>query len=126
LHSGGAGYRILLPFGENTRYDLVTDDGRQLRKVQCKTGRLRKGAVVFATCSHYAHHPNPKWTQRDYVGQIDDFAVFCPSLRAVYLVPINDLDATSYATLRVDPPANGQRKRIKFAAAYEVARIDVY
>ena len=43
------GYAILVPFGENTRYDLVIDDGRQMRRVQCKTGRLRDGAVVFAT-----------------------------------------------------------------------------
>ena len=121
-----AGFRILMPFGENTRYDLVTDDGSNLRKVQCKTGRLRAGAVIFATCSHYAHHPNPKLPRRDYQGQIDDFAVFCPSLGAVYLVPIEDLETTTYGTLRVDPPRNGQRKRIKFAAAYEVARIDVY
>jgi hypothetical protein len=120
------GYRILMPFGENTRYDLVTDDGVRLRKVQCKTGRLRSGAVLFATCSSYAHHPNPKIPRRDYQGQVDDFAVFCPSLGAVYLVPIDDLEATTHATLRVDPPRNSQRKRIIFAAAYEVARIDVY
>ena len=40
------GIDIFLPFGENTRYDLVTDDGKRLRRVQCKTGRLRDGAVV--------------------------------------------------------------------------------
>jgi extradiol dioxygenase family protein len=114
-----------MPLGENTRYDLVTDDGRCLRKVQCKTGRLRQGAVIFAVCSHYGHHQRPK-PSRDYLGQIDDFAVFCPALGAVYLVPIDDLETTSYGTLRVDPPRNAQRKRIRFAAAYEVARIDVY
>ena len=37
-----AGYTVLLPFGENTRYDLVIDDGARLARVQCKTGRLRK------------------------------------------------------------------------------------
>ena len=52
-----AGFDILLPFGENTRYDLVTDDGSRLRRVQCKTGRLRDGAVRFPTCSCYGHHP---------------------------------------------------------------------
>jgi hypothetical protein len=120
------GYRILLPFGENSRYDLVTDDGRSLRKVQCKTGRLRAGAVVFATCSNYAHHPSPK-PSRHYLGEVDDFAVFCPQLGAVYLIPIDHLkSATTYGRLRVDPPRNGQQKRIRFAAAYEVARIDVY
>ena len=29
------GYGVLVPFGENTRYDLVIDDGRALRRVQC-------------------------------------------------------------------------------------------
>jgi PD-(D/E)XK endonuclease len=41
------GFAVLLPFGENTRYDLVVDDGAELRRVQCKTGRLYKGAIRF-------------------------------------------------------------------------------
>src|SRR5437764_13935895 len=45
-----AGYGVLLPFGENTRNDLVVDDGCELLRVQCKTGRLRHGAVVLAVC----------------------------------------------------------------------------
>jgi PD-(D/E)XK endonuclease len=28
------GYEVLLPFGENTRYDLVIDDGMTLKRVQ--------------------------------------------------------------------------------------------
>jgi hypothetical protein len=59
------GYDLLVPFGENTRYDLVIDDGSRLARVQCKTGRLRDGAVVFSTCSSYAHHPNPRVVKRD-------------------------------------------------------------
>jgi hypothetical protein len=38
------GYDVPMPFGENTRYDLVIDDGRELKRVQCKTGRLYGGA----------------------------------------------------------------------------------
>ena len=53
------GYAVSVPFGENTRYDLVVDDGETLQRVQCKTGRLRGGAVRFATCSTYGHHRNP-------------------------------------------------------------------
>ncbi len=54
------GYELLVPFGENTRYDLVFFDGSRFARVQCKTGRLRDGAVIFRTSSSYAHHPNPK------------------------------------------------------------------
>jgi len=46
-----AGFAVLVPFGENTRYDLVIDDGERLARVQCKTGRLRSGAIVFKVCS---------------------------------------------------------------------------
>jgi len=120
------GNAIFIPFGENTRYDLVVDSGSKLSRVQCKTGRLRNGVVRFATCSSYAHHPNPKMRQRDYEGQIDDFAVFCPDLGTVYLVPIEDVTTKREGCLRVVPTLNAQRKGIRLAAAYEVARIELY
>jgi hypothetical protein len=120
------GYRILLPFGENTRYDLAIEADGRLRRVQCKTGRYRNGAVWFPTCSSYAHHPNPKVTRRSYVGQIDDFAVFCPTLGTVYLIAIEDVPLEKEAALRVEPPRNGQVKRIRLAARYELLRFEVH
>ncbi len=69
------GYSVSVPFGENTRYDLVIDDGTRLARVECKTGRLRKGAIEFPTASSYYHHPNEKPSQRHYRGQVDFFAV---------------------------------------------------
>jgi hypothetical protein len=120
------GHTVYVPFGENTRVDLIVEYGSVLRRVQCKTGRLRDGAVRFATCSTYAHHPNPKIRRRQYNGEIDDFAVYCPELGAVYLVPIEDVDVRSGGTLRVDAPRNNQSKGIRFAAPYEIAKIDVY
>jgi PD-(D/E)XK endonuclease len=119
------GNAILIPFGENTRYDLVVDYGSKLSRVQCKTGRLRNGVVRFATCSSYAHHPNSKVMQRDYEGQIDEFAVFCPDLGTVYLVPIEDVATKREGCLRVTPALNAQRKRIRLATAYEIARIEI-
>jgi hypothetical protein len=58
------GARFLVPFGENTRYDLVIDEETRLARVQCKTGRFRRG-VSFKVCSMYLHHPNPKIHSRD-------------------------------------------------------------
>lgn len=119
------GYAILLPFGENTRHDLVIDNGARLSRVQCKTGRLRNGSVTFRTCSTYGHHPNPKRLRRDYAGEIDEFAVYCPELGAVYLIPIEDVPTKTVAQLRVDPPRNGQQRRIRLASQFEVSRIEV-
>jgi hypothetical protein len=118
-----AGYDLLVPFGENTRYDLVIDDGSRLSRVQCKTGRLRSGAVTFNVCSTYAHHPNPRVVRRDYQGQIDYFAVFCPDNRRAYLIPIAELPLRKQARMRVDPPRNNQRLGIRFAADFEIGEL---
>ena len=119
----GSGYQVATPFGENTRYDLILDDGKRLLRVQCKTGRMRLGAVEFATASSYAHHPNEKPTQRHYQGQVDRFAVYCRETGGVYLIPIDALPLDR-AYLRVTAPQNGQRKRIRYAKDYEIARVE--
>jgi hypothetical protein len=118
-----AAYEVYLPFGENTRCDLILDDGARLARVQCKTGRLRQGAVKFKVCSVYAHHPNPKAVFRDYRGEVDYFAIYCPETTGVYLVPIEHLPTRSSANLRVEPARNAQRERIRPAERYLVATV---
>jgi hypothetical protein len=117
------GFGMYVPFGENTRCDLIVDDGVRLFRVQCKTGRLRDGAVRFKTCSDYAHHPNPRIASRDYQGEIDYFAVYCRDTGGVYLVPIEDVPLKRQATLRVDATKNGQERGIRLAARYVVANV---
>ena len=120
------GFEVLLPFGENTRYDLVIGDGDALWKVQCKTGRLRAGAILWNVCSNYGHHNNPRAVRRDYQGQIDYFGVYCPETHGVYLIPIEDLPIRNRGTLRVDAPKNNQKKRIRYAANYEIGHVHLH
>ena len=117
------GYTVYLPFGENSRADFVIDDGACLARVQCKTGRLRNGVVIFKTCSSYAHHSNPASAARDYLGQIDFFAVYCPETSGVYLVPIEDVPRKWAGSLRVAEAKNRQRLRIRFASDYVIGRV---
>ena len=119
-----AGYRISVPFGENTRYDLIIDDGSTLLRVQCKTGWVRRGAIEFRTASSYYHHPNEKKGQRHYRGQVDLFAVYCRKTCGVYLIPIDGLPGDR-ASLRIAPPLNGQRKRIRYADRHAIGRVAI-
>jgi hypothetical protein len=114
------GFDVLIPFGENTRYDLAIDNGESLARVQCKTGRLYNGAVVWNTCSSYAHHPNPKPKKLDYHGEIEYFGVYCRETGSVYLVPIQDVPVMRQASIRVEPARNGQRKFVREADPYEI------
>jgi PD-(D/E)XK nuclease superfamily protein len=113
-----AGYELYVPFGENTQCDLIVGDGTRLFRLQCKTGRLRKGAIIFNVCSSYAHHRSPTVAQKDYHGEIDAFGVYCHETRGVYLVPIEEV-GRRIASLRV-APKNAQRRRIRLAGGLRV------
>ena len=94
-----AGMNVLVPFGENVRYDYVVEerDGTFTR-VQCKTGRMRDGVVIFPTCSVTYHHPNNRGMRayrHDYRKDADLFGVYCPETDAVYLVPVNHVGPNS-------------------------------
>lgn len=117
---------VLTPWGENCRYDFVveTDEG-QLLRIQCKTGRLRDGAVRFPPRSLTYHHPLNRRTgptdtaSRDYRGQADLFGVYCVETGKVYLVPVDEVP-TTLAALRTEPTRNGQKAGIRWAAQYEL------
>lgn len=119
-----AGYEVSVPFGENTRYDLVIDRHGVLSRVQCKTGRLRGGTIRFATASTYGHLPSPREVRRAYVGEIDHFGVFCPETGGVYLIPIDDVQTRASAYLRVLPPRNQQRRLIRYASDFQIGTVD--
>jgi hypothetical protein len=76
------GYGVLVPFGDNRRYDLVIEDADgKFWRLQCKTGWVdSEGAYIqFKTASSYYHTRAGRTShgKRDYRGQIDYFAVYC-------------------------------------------------
>lgn len=111
-----SGYTVLVPFGV-TRYDLAIDDrsGLGIKTIQCKTGRLREGCIVWNTSS----------SQRDtklrtsYRGQVDYFGVWCQETGHVLLVPVADVGAAE-GRLRLDPTRNGQKLGVRLADGYVV------
>jgi len=119
------GVPFAVPFGENARYDLIVELGGDLVRLQCKTGRLKGGAVWFRTSSSYAHHLSGRHLSRDYLDDVEYFAVHCPETTGVYLIPIEQLQTRTEAALRVESPRNHQRRRIRFAADFEIAKVSV-
>ena len=106
---------VLLPFGNNQRYDLVVEneDGSFTRG-QCKTGRLLNGCVVFKTCSTNGF----TGAQRNYRGQVEVFWVYCPELDKIYEVPV-DAVGVETGILRVKPIRGGPKTTIRWAVDYE-------
>ena len=106
------GYRVLVPFGVNHRYDLVVDLSDRFLTCQCKTGRLRQGSVVFHSNSVRSNTRHA--VIRDYRGQVDLFLVYCPDTEEVYVMDVAEA-GTSEVRLRVAPTRNGQHARVRWA-----------
>jgi hypothetical protein len=111
------GKRVLLPFGDNFRYDLVVEEDGRFTRIQCKTGRLSRGAIAFSVASSQYHRGGRR---RSYQGQIDAFGVFCPETRKTYIIPLRDLPLVREAKLRLETPRNSQARGIRWAAQYEI------
>lgn len=112
----GRGFRVLVPFGEGHPYDLVVDlDGSFLR-VQCKTSRHQRGCLVFNP--HTTDHGRGR---QSYLGRADIFGVYFPTAESVYLVPIDAVTHFS-GRLRLEPARNNQRRKVRFAADFEIDR----
>lgn len=111
------GLKILMPFGDNQRYDIVLDDKGVFERIQCKTGRLRGGTIRFATCSTYGHRGRNRKT---YVGEVDSFLVYCPETHEVYKIDMKTIGNQIECSLRVDPPKIKSNKVIKNAKDFFV------
>ena len=116
-----AGLTVLVPWGDNTRFDLAAMCGDVVLRIQCKTGRQRNGYVDFIACgvgrdgNRYRYVP----------GEIDYYAVRCLETQAIYLVPYEEAGSSATPHLRQTPPRPNSRggrqvARIRWAARYEL------
>jgi hypothetical protein len=114
------GKTLLTPFGDFSRYDFVFEDetGRFFR-VQCKIGRLRKGAVTFFPSSVDSRTEQGHCIRRPYTHEVEYLGVYCPDNNKVYLIPVAEV-TNGQCSLRVEPPRNGQKTHIRWAHDYEI------
>lgn len=112
------GYRVSITFGDNCPYDLVLDDGKALKKIQCKTGWIDKDCIRFNVRSKTTK--NGKTVIRKYeTSEVDEFWVYCQDTDKVYKIANKDLPSDC-VFLKLSKPKNGQTKGIRMASDYEV------
>ena len=105
-----AGFPVLVPFGDNRRYDLVVEVGGSFLRVQCKTASpCLEGACIRFKARSGAHQSRP------YRGQADLFAAYSPDTGQVYVLAVDDVPETD-VWLRLTPTRNNQQTRVRLAA----------
>lgn len=112
------GCHVSLPYGENSRYDMIVDVNGKLLRVQVKTSSLKKedeNAIEFS-CRSTRVNSQGVVSNRYTSNEIDYFATFWKGV--CYLIPITECSVSK--TLRFAPPKSGQIKGISFAKDYEL------
>jgi PD-(D/E)XK endonuclease len=110
------GWVVLIPFGDNQRYDFVIDRGHGFERIQAKTGRLVGETIQFNACSSQCHRQKGS---RDYKGQCEYFAVYVPQLDKCFIIHV-DLCGKRQVVLRLSTAKNGQQKLVRWASEFEI------
>ena len=94
-------WEVLVPFGDNARFDFAGYWGGEFHRVQVKTGRVDGGVVkVDLTSTNYR---NSETNHRKYTDrEIDHFVVYAPSLDE--LVGFSPKEFGSAVSLRFQEP----------------------
>lgn len=95
------------------------EQGGCFYRIQCKTGRLKRGSVQFNLYTMGQEKGTRKHTRRCYQDRVDLYGVYCPEVEKIYLVP-REVVGTNLGVLRITPPANNQVKNIRWAKDYEI------
>jgi len=108
---------VLLPFGDDERYDMVINLNNMFYKIQVKTGTYKNGYIIINTCSTYGH----RGKKRKYYTKDDiDFIVgYCSFNKKCYL--LTNFKSSSIV-LRLSPTKNNQKKGVNFAIDYELEK----
>jgi hypothetical protein len=108
---------VLLPFGNNQRYDLVIHEPNgNFSRIQVKTGCVRNGCVRFYPFSTNGFTGQKK----SYKGEIDFFIVYCAELEKFYQIHVDELNKSGL--LRVNKPKgfSSPKSTIRWAEKYEI------
>ncbi len=116
------GYRCLIPWGHDHRYDIAVDDDGKLIRIQCKTAHYIEewGCLEFNTAITYARVGGKPHITKGYKGEADYFGVYASETGKVYLIPVEAVPIGSKAKLRLDAAKNNQQKGVKWAKDYEI------
>ena len=108
------GFNVLIPWGEDNRYDIVSEKNGIFKRIQIKYITPRNGVLEVNTrsCNNYQILPySPK--------DIDIIAVYSPNEEKTYFIPFGRIKNRSVYKLRLEPTKNKQKKHIVMASKYE-------
>jgi len=102
-------WRVLIPVGENNRYDLVAERDGKFIRIQVKYITPKDGALDVNCRS------SNNWSVLHYTPEeIDVIAAFNSDSKSIYYIPVSKINHSSFK-LRINSAKNNQKTKIHFA-----------
>ena len=108
------GFNVLVPWGEDVRYDLVSEKGGIFKRIQVKYVTSKDGALLvsFRSSNNYnIIHYSSK--------DVDIIAAYSSGQKKVYFIPLRSMSNRHSCKLRLTPAKNKQKKFVVPASKYE-------
>lgn len=111
------GYKVSLPYGENSRYDFIVDINGILIRVQVKTCKVSEdGSTISFPCRSTRVNSNGCYHRKYTKNEIDYFCTYYNN--TCYLIPVNE--CSNEKRLRFFESKNNQQRGINYAKEYEL------
>lgn len=113
------GFLVSKPIIEQSRYDLIIDNGDELKRLQIKYCGKEQNSSKGSVCVDLRKQAlNGKVTKGYKKSEVDAIVVYIPQIDKVCYFPIDMVDRKSTITIRYKRSANNQQKRVIYADDY--------
>lgn len=115
----GEGWKILFPYGEDHRYDLVVEKDKKFVRIQVKYVTPKNGAIDINCQS------SNNWSILVYnSNEIDVIAAYNSKSEEIYFVPSSQINHRSFK-LRLENAKNNQRSKIHIAENFKELKFNL-
>ena len=114
------GYIVSVPYGNNSRYDLLVDNGTTIWKIQCKTAKLNEnGSYTIQTCNKVS-----TTTQRRVKHYTKDEIDFIASViqNQLVIIPVELIEKTASKVFRTELPKYGAKSNCNLIEDFTVEK----
>ena len=113
------GYRIAIPYGEDSNFDLILCRDGQLERVQCKYARSNGLVITVRPRSQSLTNGRVRAIKCYTAAMIEWLAVYDATTERCYYVPATELgEGMKTMHLRLVATRNNQRRRVRLASSY--------
>lgn len=99
------GYIVSVPYGNNSRYDLLVDNGKKIWKIQCKTAKLcNNGSYNINTCNKITNTNKTK-TKHYTKNEVDFIASIIEE--QLVIIPVELIENSTGKRFRTELPKSG-------------------